>query len=83
MLLANGYQQSQSGEYHKTSNVNAGLMASYNYAHRYYAEFASALLHSAKLAEGNRQGWSYSGTLGWNIAREAFMEGSICQDASS
>ena len=80
MLLANGYQQSQSGEYHKTSNVNAGLMASYNYAHKYYAEFASALLHSAKLAEGNRQGWSYSGTLGWNIAREAFMEGSIFDD---
>ena len=80
MLLANGYQQSQSGEYHRTSNVNAGLLASYNYAHKYYAEFGSALIHSAKLAEGNRKGYSYSATAGWNIAREAFLEGSIFDD---
>lgn len=80
MLLANGYQQSQSGEYHRTSNVNAGLLASYNYAHKYYAEFGSALIHSAKLAEGNRKGFSYSATAGWNIAREAFLEGSIFDD---
>ncbi len=80
MLLANGYQQSVSGEYHKTSNVNLGLLASYNYAHRYYAEFGSALLHSAKLAEGHRKGFNYSFTAGWNIAREAFLEGSIFDD---
>ena len=80
MLLANGYQQSYSGQYHRTSNVNAGLLASYNYAHKYYAEFGSALLHSAKLAEGHRKGYSYSFTAGWNFAREAFLEGSIFDD---
>lgn len=80
MLLANGYQQSQSGEYHKTSNVNAGLLATYNYGHRYYFEFGSSLIHSAKLAEGHRKGFNYSFTAGWNAAKESFMEGSIFDD---
>lgn len=80
MLLANGYQQAISGQYHKTTNVNAGFLASYNYAHKYYAEFGSALIHSAKLAEGNRQGFNYSLTAGWNIAKENWMEGSIFDD---
>lgn len=80
MLLANGYQQSNSGSYHKTTNVNAGFLASYNFAHKYYAELGSALVHSAKLAEGNREGFNYSITAGWNLAKENFMEGSIFDD---
>lgn len=80
MLLANGYQQTESAVYHATSNVNAGLQASYNYAHRYYAELGTALVHSAKLAEGNRKGFNYAATLGWNLARENFMEGSLFND---
>ncbi len=42
MLVANGYQQTKSGEYHKTSNANMGLQLAYNYDHKYYADFALA-----------------------------------------
>lgn len=74
MLVANGYQQSQSGVYHKVSNANLGLQLSYNYDHKYYADLALAAPWSAKLPEGKRAGFSPSVTLGWNIARESFME---------
>ncbi|MBR4921467.1 MAG: SusC/RagA family TonB-linked outer membrane protein [Prevotella sp.] len=77
MLVANGYQQSKSGQYHRTNNVNLGLNLSYNYDKKYYAEFSLATPWTTKLAEGKRAGFSPSGTIGWNIAREKFMEGSI------
>ena len=77
MLVANGYQQSVSEEYHKVSNANLGLDLAYNYAHKYYADFAVAMPHSARLPEGHRASLSPSLTLGWNMARENFMEGSI------
>lgn len=60
-LLGWGYQTQssadeghESSDYHRTSNVNLGLRASYNYDHKYYADFSGALVHSAKLPEGNR-----------------------------
>ena len=77
MVVANGFQQTRSGQYHKVSNANLGLNLSYNYAHKYYVDFAVAAPWSAKLPEGKRAGFSPSATLGWNIAKEAFMEGSI------
>lgn len=77
LLVANGYQQSVSGTYHKTSNANLGLQLSYNYAKKYYFDFAVATPWSARLPEGHRAGFSPSLTLGWNIAKEAFMQGSI------
>ena len=77
MLLANGYQTTNSGQYHKISNANLGVMASYNYDHKYYIDAAVALPWTAKLAEGHRAGVSPSVTLGWNVAKEKFMEGSI------
>ncbi len=80
MLVANGYQQSFSGEYHKTSNANLGLQLSYNYASKYYADFAVAAPWSARLPEGKRLGFSPSLTLGWRLAKEAFMEGSVFND---
>lgn len=77
MLIANGFQQTRSGEYHKISNANLGFDLSYNYAKKYYADFGLALPWSAKLPEGKRAGFSPSLTAGWNIAKESFMEGSI------
>ena len=77
MLVANGFQQTRAGQYHKVSNANLGLDLSYNYAKKYYAEFAIAAPWSAKLPDGKRAGFSPSATLGWNIAKESFMEGSI------
>lgn len=63
-----------SSDYHRTSNVNLGLRASYNYDHKYYADFSGAMIHSAKLPEGKRNALSPSVTLGWRISKEKFME---------
>ena len=87
-LLGWGYQTQNSADennnaigtdvkgsnYHRTSNVNLGLRASYNYDHRYYADFSGALVHSAKLPEANRKAFSPSVTLGWRLSKEKFME---------
>lgn len=73
-LVANGYQQTISGEYHKISNANLGLQVSYNYAHKYYADLAGNVVHSAKLAQGNREAFSPSITLGWRLTGEEFMK---------
>ena len=73
-LVANGYQQTISGEYHKVSNANLGLQVSYNYAHKYYADLAGNVIHSAKLAQGHREAFSPSITLGWRLTGEEFMK---------
>lgn len=80
IALGNGFQQTMDGEYHNTTNANLGFDVSYNYAHRFYAQFSSAIVHSAKLAEGHRNAFSPSVTLGWNLAREEFLDGSIFDD---
>ena len=73
-LVANGYQQTISGEYHKVSNANLGLQVSYNYGHKYYADLAGNVIHSAKLAKGHREAFSPSITLGWRLTGEEFMK---------
>ena len=80
MLVANGYQQTYSSEYHKTSNANLGAEVAYNYAHRYYADLAVALPYSARLPEGKRASLSPSLTLGWRLSKEAFLENGIFDD---
>jgi TonB-linked SusC/RagA family outer membrane protein len=80
-LLGWGYQQQHSADenhssstYHRTSNVNLGLRAAYNYAHTYYFDFSGAYVHSAKLPEGNRNALSPTFTLGWRMSNEDFMK---------
>ncbi|MDR0894628.1 MAG: SusC/RagA family TonB-linked outer membrane protein [Prevotellaceae bacterium] len=80
-LLGWGYQTQNSADanhnssdYHRTSNVNLGIQAGYNYRHRYYLDLAGAVVHSAKLPEGKRNAFSPSVTLGWRISDEAFMK---------
>ncbi len=80
ILLANGYQQSKSGEYHRVSNANLGLQLSYNFSKTYYADVALATPWSSRLPEGNRAGLSASGTLGWRLSNEAFMQNSPFDD---
>ena len=77
MLVANAFQQTISGQYHKPSNANLALQASYDFGKKYYATAALATPWSAKLAEGHRLGLSPSLTLGWKMHKESFMEGSI------
>lgn len=63
--------------YHRTSNVNLGLQLAYNFRHRYYFDFSSALAHSAKLPEGNRDAFSPAVTLGWRISDESFFKDNV------
>jgi hypothetical protein len=78
ILLANGFQQSESAVYHRTSNANLGFLASYNYNHKYYLDLSTAYIHSAKLPPSNRQAFSPSVSLGWRLSREDFLKNSHC-----
>lgn len=62
------------GSYHRTSNLNLGLRATYNYMHRYYVDLTGALVHSSRLPEGKRNAFSPSVTLGWRLSQEAFLQ---------
>jgi hypothetical protein len=79
-LLATGFQQTRSQVYHRTGNANLGLEVNYNYRERYFGSIGSALVHSAKLAEGHRNGLSSSVTLGWNLNKESFLANSSVVD---
>jgi len=76
MLIGAGWQQSESEVYHRTSNVNMGLNLSYDYRDKYFVQFDGAAVHSARLAEGKRTAFSPSGTIGWKLSNEAFLENS-------
>ena len=80
LLLGNMYTTTASGTYHRYTNANIGLQAGYDYMGRYFAEAAFAGVHSSRLAEGHREAISPSFTVGWNIAKENFMQGSFADD---
>ncbi|WP_303919235.1 SusC/RagA family TonB-linked outer membrane protein [Draconibacterium sediminis] len=83
MLIASGYQITNSGQYHRTSSANAGLQLGYNYKKKYYADLSASVIHSAKLPEGNRQALSPTVSLGWKISEEDFMANSSVFDELS
>ena len=80
MLLANMFTTTASGQVHRYANANLGLQLGYDYMDRYFAEVSLAGVHSARLAKGHREAISPSFTLGWNLARESFLEGSFVDD---
>ena len=80
MLLANMFTTTRSGQVHRYANANLGLQLGYDYMDRYFAEVSLAGVHSARLPKGHREAISPSFTLGWNLARESFMEGSFVDD---
>ncbi len=80
MLIANGFQITNSGVYHRTAEANLGLQLGYNYRHKYYVNFSAAVPHSAKLPKGNRNAFSPTVSLGWRISDENFMSGSKAID---
>lgn len=80
ILLANMYTTTASGEYHRYANANLGLQAGYDYMGRYFAEVGLAGVHSARLAEGNREALSHTFTLGWNLAKENFLKDTFVDD---
>ncbi|HEY0769861.1 MAG TPA: SusC/RagA family TonB-linked outer membrane protein, partial [Sphingobacteriaceae bacterium] len=79
-IVATGFQQTQTQVYHRTGNANLGVMLNYNYKNKYYADLGTALVHSAKLAEGNRTGLSSSATLGWRLSEEGALKNSSAID---
>ncbi|RNC65542.1 SusC/RagA family TonB-linked outer membrane protein [Proteiniphilum sp. X52] len=80
MIVANTWQRQESGQYHRLTNVNLGLQASYNFQQKYYLDFSSAFPYSAKLPEGNRLGFSPTVTLGWRPVKEDFFGESMFDD---
>jgi len=79
-LMGWGYQTKYSNDanhdsspLHATTNANAGLQAVYNYDHRYYATLTGVLAHSSKLAEGHRNAFSPSISVGWRLSQEKFL----------
>ena len=80
ILLANMFTTTRSGQVHRYANANLGLEIGYDYMGRYFADVALAGVHSARLPEGHREAISPSFTIGWNLAKEKFMEGSFVDD---
>ena len=80
ILLANMFTTTRSGQVHRYANANLGLELGYDYMGRYFADVALAGVHSARLPEGHREAISPSFTIGWNLAKENFMEGSFVDD---
>ncbi|WP_430821379.1 SusC/RagA family TonB-linked outer membrane protein [Carboxylicivirga caseinilyticus] len=80
MLIASGWQQKQSTEYHAISNANLGWQFDYNLKYKYYVSLSATATHSARLAEGNRTAVSPSATLAWRLSNENFLSGSTVID---
>lgn len=80
VLLVNGWQQKESAVYHATSNANLGLQLGYNFKQTYYVDFSGAVVHSARLPEGNRSAISPTVSLGWRLSNEKFLRGSQVVD---
>ena len=76
ILLVNGFQQSESAIYHRTSNSNLGFLTSYNFKQKYYMDLSAAYVHSSKLPPRTRQALSPSVSLGWRISEESFIKNS-------
>jgi TonB-linked SusC/RagA family outer membrane protein len=64
-------------DYQPIRNTNLGIQAGYNFRQKYYLDFSSALVHSAKLPVGNRNGLSPTVTVGWRISDEGFFRNAI------
>ncbi len=79
-VIGNGFQQTKEDTYHKTNNVNMGFDLNYNYDHKYYVHFSSALVHSSKLAPKHRNEFAPTLTIGRNFAKGTFLDGSIFDD---
>lgn len=79
-LLGYGFYIGESEVYHATNNANLGLQLAYNFDHKYYADFSSAYIYSAKLPASNRGAFSPTLSLGWRISEENFLKDSHVLD---
>ncbi|TDN90388.1 TonB-linked SusC/RagA family outer membrane protein [Salegentibacter sp. 24] len=80
MLIAGGFQRSQSGVYQGITNANLGLHLGYDFKNKYYAQFNGAMIYSTRVPEDNRTGFSPTLSLGWRISEEDFLASSSVVD---
>ncbi|MBR6250248.1 MAG: SusC/RagA family TonB-linked outer membrane protein [Bacteroidales bacterium] len=80
IAVLRGFQYRKTGSYHSESDASVGFNVHYDFAKRYFIDVTGTVAHTAKLAEGHRNAFSPSVTLGWNIAKESFLEGSALND---
>ena len=80
MLVAGGFQRSQSGIYHGTNNANLGLHFGYDFKNKYYAQFNGSMIYSTRVPEDNRTAFSPTASLGWRISEEDFLASSSVVD---
>ncbi|WP_288882465.1 SusC/RagA family TonB-linked outer membrane protein [Pedobacter panaciterrae] len=80
ILVASGLQRRMTGDYQYRTNSNLGIQFSYNYDHRYYADFSGAVVNSTKLATNKRVAFSPTVNLGWLLSEEGFLKNSEVVD---
>lgn len=80
ILLASGLHRRMTGDYQYRTNSNLGLQLSYNYDHKYYADFSGAVVNSTKLAANKRVAFSPTVSLGWLLSEEGFLKNSEVVD---
>ena len=80
LLVAGGFQQAQTGQYHKVASANLGMNLGYNFKHTYYLDFSGAVIHSARLPEANRQAFSPTVSAAWRLSNENFLKSSAIVD---
>jgi len=67
-------------DFQNRTNANLGLQVSYNYDHKYYADFSGAIVNSTKLPVATRVAFSPTVSLGWLLSGEEFLKGSSVVD---
>lgn len=77
IAVLRGFQYRYTGEYHSESDASVGFNLHYDFAKRYFLDVTGTVAHTAKLAEGHRNAFSPAVTLGWNLAKESFLEGGL------
>lgn len=67
-------RQTNSGEEYEVGRAGWVAQLKYNYDNRYFLEGSFRYDGSDNLPKGNRWGFFYSGSLGWSVIDEAFMQ---------
>ncbi|WP_448633275.1 hypothetical protein [Pedobacter panaciterrae] len=80
ILVASGLKRRMTGDYQYRTNSNLGIQFSYNYDHKYYADFSGAVVNSTKLATNKRVAFSPTVNLGWLLSEEGFLKNSEVVD---
>lgn len=80
LLVANGLRRRQTNDFQNRTNTNLGIQLSYNYDHKYYADFSGSLVNSTRLPARKRSAFSPTASLGWLLSEENFLKRSDVVD---